>query len=91
MTTTEVERQSKTLKFGDWYEGLPANRQIPIRDRIIAECGISINMFYAYKRDEGDADKLVMERIAIIAGRPVEEMFPKYAKLYLPKAKSKRK
>ncbi len=50
-TLKAIKQPKKSNPLQDWYEGLPSNKKIKIRDRILLDCEISKATFYNYLLD----------------------------------------
>lgn len=71
---------SKITRLQKWYNSLPSDKKIDMRDKIIAQTGKGIVTFYNYLSGTTNPSKLIKERIALIAGKQVWQLFPKTSK-----------
>lgn len=63
------KKQTKNVvSFKTWYDSLPANEQIAIRDRILSDCEWSKPTFYRMLKNDNSMTKLEKIAINAIAG-----------------------
>lgn len=64
---SEKTTSANLVTLHDWYNSLPANAQIPTRDRILNECEVSYKTFYSWVNNERIPKKPYREIIKAIA------------------------
>lgn len=68
-----METKKKSLK--EYYDSL-GNPQKELREKISAECGVSVATVFRWLNGEVIPDKLKRERIVKITGLSEEDLFP---------------
>ena len=69
------KKNRKKMNLQQYFEEL-SQAHIIFRDRVIEACGCSMPTFYRWMRGEKTPSKLEREQLALIIGRPVDELFP---------------
>lgn len=59
------------LLLKQWYDGLPKDTYLSVRDKIIEECGISRAVFYNWYRGISPIPKLAQREIERIAEKEI--------------------